>query len=149
MNPAQNLQIQPMRQTLRQWRTMQPQPADMNLRTRAQIVTFLYRMLGNGETPSGPCPFSDVPQSSYYYNAVNWAYSHSITTGTSASTFSPDKPCTRAQIVTFLYNCLGKRQASSASAFQDVAQGDDISAHKPRPDKSRAGFVRPPEDAFF
>lgn len=92
--------------------------------TRGQIVTFLYRMLGNGETPSGPCPFSDVPQNSYYYNAVNWAYSHSITTGTSASTFSPDQPCTRAQIVTFLYNCLGKRQTSPASAFQDVAQGD-------------------------
>lgn len=70
--------------------------------TRAQIVTFLYR--GSGKTVySGATPFTDVPEDAYYAKAVSWAVSEGITTGTSATTFSPDLTCTRGQIVTFLY----------------------------------------------
>ncbi|MBQ9044478.1 MAG: S-layer homology domain-containing protein [Oscillospiraceae bacterium] len=48
-------------------------------------------------------PFTDVPDGQYYTDPVLWAVSKNITQGTSATTFSPDNPCTRAQIVTFLY----------------------------------------------
>jgi GH25 family lysozyme M1 (1,4-beta-N-acetylmuramidase) len=90
--------------------------------TRAQIITFLYRLFGNGEVSSQACPFTDVSETSYYCNAVNWAYSHHITTGTSASAFSPNKTCTRGQIVTFLYNYLGNGQTYQTSPFQDVSK---------------------------
>ena len=91
--------------------------------TRAQIITFLYRLFGKGEASTQPCSFTDVPESSYYYDAINWAYRHHITNGTSDTTFSPDKSCTRGQIVTFLYNYLGKGQTCQTSAFQDVSKG--------------------------
>lgn len=47
--------------------------------------------------------FVDVPADAYYYDAVLWAVKEGVTNGTSATTFSPDNPCTRAQMVTFLY----------------------------------------------
>ena len=70
--------------------------------TRAQVVTFLYR---NAGSPSvcGSAPFADVPTNAYYADAVRWAVTQGITAGTSATAFSPDESCTRAQIVTFLY----------------------------------------------
>lgn len=72
--------------------------------TRAQIVTFLYRYAGK---PSGyySNPFKDVSATSEasYYNAVLWAVGKGITTGTSATTFSPYASCNRAEAVTFLY----------------------------------------------
>lgn len=68
--------------------------------TRAQVVTFLCRAL-NGSA-SGSNPFSDVADSAYYYSAVLWAVANNITNGTTATTFSPNATCTRAQIVTFL-----------------------------------------------
>ena len=74
--------------------------------TRGQFVTFLYRLAG--ASGSGEHPFTDVPAGSYYEAAIAWAYSEGITTGTSATTFSPDAPCTRAQIITFLYRYFGK-----------------------------------------
>ena len=53
--------------------------------------------------------FVDVFPSDYYYDAVYWAVKKGITNGTSDTTFSPDATCTRAQIVTFLYRCLGNK----------------------------------------
>ena len=47
--------------------------------------------------------FTDVSKQDYFYDAVNWAVEKGVTDGTSATTFSPDDACTRAQIVTFLY----------------------------------------------
>ena len=70
--------------------------------TRAQMVTFLWRAAGSPKV-SGSNPFSDVAANAYYYNAVLWAVENGITSGTSATTFSPDADCTRAQIVTFLF----------------------------------------------
>ena len=69
--------------------------------TRGQVVTFLYRYHGMQATEG--TYFSDVREDSYYYDAVQWAAQNEITAGTSASTFSPNADCTRAQIVTFLY----------------------------------------------
>ena len=50
--------------------------------------------------------FADVPSDAYYAEAVEWAVENGVTNGTSATTFSPNNGCTRAQIVTFLYRCL-------------------------------------------
>ena len=71
--------------------------------TRAQIVTFLYKACGNGAEAPAPS-FKDVPQDAFYAKAAAWAAANGITAGTSATTFSPDQTCTRAQAVTFLYN---------------------------------------------
>ena len=69
--------------------------------TRAQCVTFLYRAVGSAATAKAS--FTDVSADAYYAPAVDWAVEKGVTTGTSATTFSPDDACTRAQIVTFLY----------------------------------------------
>ena len=69
--------------------------------TRGQFVTFLYR-LANASS-DGVHPFADVPAGSYYEKAIAWAYAEGITKGISATKFAPDAPCTRAQIITFLY----------------------------------------------
>ncbi|MCF2662021.1 S-layer homology domain-containing protein [Pseudoflavonifractor phocaeensis] len=74
--------------------------------TRAQSVTFLWRAQKSPSSDSVN-PFADVAADAYYNNAVLWAAENGITGGTSATTFSPNNDCTRAQIVTFLYRCLG------------------------------------------
>lgn len=70
--------------------------------TRAQVASFLHRIASRPSVQDG-ISFSDVSSSAYYTEAVRWAASKGITTGTSATTFSPNKGCTRAEIVTFLY----------------------------------------------
>ena len=75
--------------------------------TRAQTVTFLWRM--EGQPPAGGRnPFTDVAASKYYYNAVLWAVANDITNGITATQFAPNDNCTRAQIVTFLQRDLGQ-----------------------------------------
>ena len=69
-------------------------------------------------------PFTDVPKGSYYEEAVNWAVAQGITTGTTATTFSPNATCTRAQAVTFLWRAAGSPTPQSrAMPFTDVAEG--------------------------
>ena len=75
--------------------------------TRSQTMTFLWRTAGN-PTLDGPNHFADVKAGAYYADAVLWAIEESITSGTSAETFSPLEDCSRAQIVTFLYRYMGK-----------------------------------------
>ena len=76
--------------------------------TRAQVVTFLYRFAGEPEPVSTDCPFTDVKTDGFYYQAMLWAVENEITNGTSATTFSPGKACTRGQVVTFLYRLMGE-----------------------------------------
>ena len=76
--------------------------------TRAQMATFLWRNAGSPAPAGSTNPFTDVSADAYYAKAVQWAYEQEITGGTSATTFSPDADCTRAQMVTFLYRCFGK-----------------------------------------
>ena len=71
--------------------------------TRAQVVTFLHRAAGEPEAKEGAPAFADVAQSAYYCGAVRWAAGEGITAGVDATHFAPAAPCTRAQIVTFLY----------------------------------------------
>ena len=71
--------------------------------TRGQIVLMLYRMAGKPEVTNTTNPFTDVSKADSCYKAVLWAVEQGITKGTSATTFSPNKNCTRYQLVTFLY----------------------------------------------
>ena len=65
--------------------------------------------------------FQDVTnETSYYYNPVYWAVENGITSGVSSTSFSPNGPCTRAQIVTFLWKAAGSPYTSSANTFSDV-----------------------------
>ncbi len=69
-------------------------------------------------------PFADVAKGEYYYDAVLWAVSKGITTGTSASAFAPNETCTRAQTVTFLWRAAGcPVPASAGNPFADVDAG--------------------------
>ena len=66
--------------------------------------------------------FTDVPASAYYYDAVYWAVENGVTNGTSATTFSPDASCTRAQMVTFLWRAAGSPEPeSTVNPFTDVS----------------------------
>lgn len=88
--------------------------------TRAQMVTFLWRAAGEPKV-NGSNPFTDVAADAFYYDAVLWAVSKGITSGTSATTFSPDATVTRGQTVTFLYRAAGAPAVTGANAFTDVA----------------------------
>ena len=100
--------------------------------TRAQIVTFLYRYAGQ---PSGyySNPFKDVGATSEasYYKAILWAVGKGITTGTSATTFSPYASCNRAEAVTFLYRHQGQR-AADADSVRDRRSGLPVCRNRDR-----------------
>lgn len=70
---------------------------------------------------TGESPFRDVSERDYYYDAVRWAAEQGITTGTSADLFSPSVPCTRGQMVTFLWRAAGSPNVDGAMTFTDVA----------------------------
>ena len=89
--------------------------------TRAQAVTFLWRVAGKPAPESSTMPFVDVAPNAYYYNAVLWAVENGITKGTSSTTFSPDQYCTRAQIVTFLWRANDEPVSGTVNPFVDVA----------------------------
>ena len=86
--------------------------------TRAQIVTFLWRAAGS-PVVNYAMNMTDVAEDAYYGEAVRWALSEGITTGTGKSSFSPDATCTRAQAVTFLARALNAN-ASGKAEFGDV-----------------------------
>ncbi len=73
--------------------------------TRGEAVTFLYRTF-DVTTVNGSNIFVDVAPGDYFYSPVVWAVDYGITNGTDANHFSPYAPCTRAEIVTFLYRAL-------------------------------------------
>ena len=87
--------------------------------TRAQIVTFLWRAAGS-PVMNYAMDLTDVPSDAYYAEAVRWALSQGITTGTADGRFAPDATCTRAQGMTFLFRA-SKASADGAPAFSDVA----------------------------
>ena len=89
--------------------------------TRGQMVTFLWKAAGSPEPKSLTTAFTDVKSGSYYEKAVAWAVENKVTTGTSATTFSPDATVTRGQSVTFLWKANNSPAAEGTSAFADVA----------------------------
>ena len=73
-------------------------------------------------TGTGAIPFTDVPQTEWFYDAVSYVYSHSLMNGTGSTTFDPDGTTTRGMIVTILYRYEGS-PAAGMSSFSDVAPG--------------------------
>lgn len=90
--------------------------------TRAQVVTFLWRLAGKPEPELAASPFTDVQNTNdYYYKAVLWAYENGITTGRTEAIFDPMFTVTRQQFVTFLWRYLDQPEPiSSTSKFRDV-----------------------------
>ncbi|MBP3660596.1 MAG: S-layer homology domain-containing protein, partial [Oscillospiraceae bacterium] len=91
---------------------------------RAQVVTFLWRAAGAPEPSITSNPFEDVLETDYFYKAVLWAYEKGITAGVDDTHFGPAQPCSRAQVVTFLWRAAGAPEASAESAFTDVTDPD-------------------------
>ena len=90
--------------------------------SRYQIVMFLWRAAGQPEAKAA-VSFADVKPGDIFYEAVQWAVERGITKGTSSTSFSPFAPCTRGQIVTFLYRSAGSPAISGACDFSDVSAG--------------------------
>ena len=98
--------------------------------TRGQIVTFLWRAAGSPAPKTTVNPFTDVAADAYYAKAVLWAVENGITNGTTATTFSPDAPCTRAQAVTFLFRG-AIANGLEAVTLQDLLSGFSDAASLP------------------
>jgi len=96
---------------------------DLNC-TRAQVVTFMWRVVGCPIPVSTYSPFSDVESGSYYEKAVLWAYENGIASGTSDTSFSPNATCTRAQTATFIYRLCCSPECSTESSFNDISETD-------------------------
>jgi len=93
--------------------------------TRAQMVTFLWRLKGEPKPSSSAKNFKDVKKDAYYYKAVLWAAGKKITTGYKDGTFKPNGVCTRAQTVTFLWRMAGSpKPGTSKNPFKDVKNSD-------------------------
>ena len=92
--------------------------------TREQIVTFLYAAYGKPGHEETESPFTDVTPKKYYYHAVMWAVENGITGGVGDGKFGVGKPCTREQVVTFLWKAAGAPAPQTDSCpFEDVKPG--------------------------
>ncbi|MBR0522767.1 MAG: S-layer homology domain-containing protein, partial [Firmicutes bacterium] len=76
--------------------------------TRAQVVTFLWRSMGQPEPISTVNKFSDVSETDWFYKPVLWAVEKGITDGTSLTTFSPSDKCRNSHILVFIYRAIGQ-----------------------------------------
>lgn len=92
--------------------------------TRAQMMTFLWRSAGCPEPENASSRFLDVDEDAYYLKALLWAVERGITNGTGAGRFSPDDPCTRAQMAVFLYRFAGSPAQAGGSLFTEVTEDD-------------------------
>ena len=92
--------------------------------TREQIVTFLWRLMGEPQAESHP-EFTDVKETDWYYEPISWAASKGITLGLNDGTgrFGVGQPCTREQCVTFLYRTAEQPEVGEHEEFTDVAAG--------------------------
>ena len=85
--------------------------------TKDHTIEAIF-MKSNGNPQTGV--FIDVAEGSYYEEAIDWAVEKGITNGVSSNMFAPNDPCTRAQIVTFLWRAAGSPAPKSMSSFTDV-----------------------------
>ena len=92
---------------------------------RQQMVMFLWRYAGEPVVEDVENPFTDVSESSRFYDAIMWAVSEGITTGKTETTFAPTDNCTRQQMVMFLYRMAGEPDVIDVdNPFEDVSDGD-------------------------
>ncbi|MBQ1372169.1 MAG: S-layer homology domain-containing protein, partial [Oscillospiraceae bacterium] len=89
--------------------------------TRAQIVTFLWRAKGKLQPTTTNIPFVDADATAYYYDPLCWALENKITNGINETQFGPELPCTRAQVLTFLWRAAGSPEPErNSNPFVDV-----------------------------
>lgn len=123
--------------------------------SRAEVVTFLWRSAGSPvvslnlpEGAESPMPFTDVGGDSYYFYAVLWAKLAHITAGTSETTFSPHKTCTRAEVVTFLWRAAGSPDPAVLSASGESQTADSLS-RAPQNDMAGNPFADVSQNAYY
>ena len=92
--------------------------------TRGQAMTFLWRAAGEPKATNPANPFEDVKEGAFYYDAVLWAVEKGITTGTSATKFSPNGTCTKGHIITFIWRWLGEPAPTGSNPFLDVEESN-------------------------
>ena len=93
--------------------------------TRASVVTFLYAAAGSPEVETTENPFTDVKKKDWFYKAALWAVENGVTGGTTATTFSPNGKCSRAEVVTFLYAVADRPEPETTeNPFKDVKKSD-------------------------
>ena len=89
--------------------------------TRGQVVTFLWRSRRSPVPAAGAGEFEDVAPGAFYAPAVAWAVETAVTNGVGPNLFGPDRPCTRGQVVTFLWRARGCPEPASTDApFTDA-----------------------------
>ena len=99
-------------------------PEDEGTKLRCLVETLSGEILTTTEVTLTYTPFSDVSATGFYYPAMVWALDKGITTGTSDTAFSPNNPCTRGQVVTFLWRAAGSPEpVSTENPFSDVKEG--------------------------
>lgn len=91
--------------------------------TRGQIVTFIWRTLGNQKAENKTTTFTDIVKDSYYYDAVLWAVEAGVVKGLTDTTFGPEQTCTRAELATFIYRAAGSLDIKGNCIFDDVPSG--------------------------
>ena len=91
--------------------------------TRAQAMTFLWAAAGRPE-PTASANFSDVKSTDYFAKAVAWAVENGITAGVGGGKFGASQPCTRGQIMTFLWRFGGSEEIQGGASFSDVSSSD-------------------------
>ena len=96
-----------------------------NVCTRAQMVTFIWRLQGEPKPKAASCKFSDVKTSDYFYKACIWGNENHIVEGYKDGTFGPQIVCARKHAVTFLWRLANKPSPKSKdNKFKDVKKGD-------------------------
>ena len=96
-----------------------------NMCTRAQMVTFIWRLMGEPDPKAKTCKFKDVKKTDYFYKACIWGNENHIVEGYKDGTFGPQIVCARKHAVTFLWRLAGQPSAkSSKNPFKDVKQKD-------------------------
>ena len=96
-----------------------------NVCTRAQMVTFIWRLKGGPDPKANTCKFSDVNKSDYFYKACIWGNEKGIVEGYKDGTFGPKIVCARRHAVTFLWRLANKpKPVSTKNKFKDVKKTD-------------------------
>ena len=126
------------------------------LTTRGEFVLYLWRAAGcPAAVTTGSTAFSDVYTSDSYYDAVEWAVGHNITTGTSKTTFDPDLALNREQAFTFLWRALPYFGVSASTDWEYTLENfKDVSyvhewASKPMSDLYYLGIVTGTDDGYL
>ena len=116
--------------------------------TRAQMVTFIWRIAGKPNPEITNSPFSDIEKSDYFYKAALWGNENHIVEGYKDGTFRPQNLCTRKQAVTFLWRLADRPEPDSMdSKFSDIKESEYF--YKPVLWASELGIVAGYEDGTF